>query len=327
MKLKSIIAIVVFTLVTTTLPITFVGEKSAMNTLTQDQAEIAGIVESVGVMADRGEYNALARLYADEFTLDYSSLNGQDAATKTPAQLMAEWAAVLPGFDLTRHDVSNVAVNVDGEIAEAKADVVASHWVGDLFWQVAGSYDYELVKKGSRWQITSMSFNLENESGTRDVFGPAIAAAGNKNLPGYTDVIAERNKASVRTFFKMLEDENISALIDLFAEDGEQINPYNGGVFPAGAKGRVALLNYWAPVPGNFAGMQFPIKELLSTEDPNIIFVRYEGRLKLKDGAGTYENTYYSTFRFDQKGKITEYVEVFDPILAARSFGLIDQLK
>ena len=117
------------------------------------------------------------------------------------------------------------------------------------------------------------------------------------------------------------------ALVELFAEDGEQINPYTGGIFPKGARGKKALLAYWEPVPGNFDGWQFPIDELLATEDPRIIFVRYRGKINLKGGAGLYQNNYYSTFRFNDAGKITEYVEIFDPVTAARGFGLMDRLK
>ena len=42
---------------------------------------------------------------------------------------------------------------------------------------------------------------------------------------------------------------------------------------------------------------------------------------------GFYENNYYSTFTFDEEGKITEYVEIFNPIVAARGFGLLDNIK
>lgn len=105
------------------------------------------------------------------------------------------------------------------------------------------------------------------------------------------------------------------------------MNPYNAGVFPAGADGRQALAEYWTPVPGNFNGMRFPIDELLATEDPNVVFARYRGEIKLKNDAGFYRNNYYSRFRFDDAGKITEYVEIFDPVVASRGFGLLDQLK
>ena len=295
--------------------------------LERERAAIEVVVESVGALADRNEYDALARLFADSFELDYSSLNGQEAAVTNPGALMDQWAGVLPGFDQTRHALSNVNVVISGNAATASADVVASHWVDELFWQVEGNYQYALERHTDGWKITSMTFNLEQESGTRDVFGPAIAAAREKPLPGYLNTIAARNKQTVKTFFNLLEQENIQGLVDLFAADGKQVNPYTGGVFPAGAEGHKALSDYWSPVPDNFDSMRFVLDALLATEDPNTVFVSYTGALKLKDGGGIYQNDYYSTFTFDRDGKIVEYVEIFDPVTAAKSFGLMDQLR
>ncbi len=212
-------------------------------------------------------------------------------------------------------------------VASATANVVASHWIGDDFWEVDGRYDYALARESNRWVITSMMFTLDGERGSRDVFGPAMKVAAGKWLPGYTSAVATRNKATVRAFFKALENEDIAGLIGLFADDGVQRNPYNAGLFPAGARGREELMAYWSPVPGNFDRMRFPIDEVLATEDPSVVFVRYRGDITLKDGAGSYRNNYYSTFRFNPMGEIEEYVEVFDPVVAARGFGLLDQLR
>ena len=139
--------------------------------------------------------------------------------------------------------------------------------------------------------------------------------------------IANKNKAQVKAFFKALEEEHLEELVDLFAEDAEHINPYHSGIFPEGAKGKEGIRAYWTPVFPNFDGMTFPIETLYAMEDPNMVFVKYKGNIKLKNGAGTYSNDYYSTFKFDGQGKITEYVEIFNPIVAARGFGLIDNIK
>lgn len=138
--------------------------------------------------------------------------------------------------------------------------------------------------------------------------------------------LAERNKDNVRTFFRLLEEEDIPAFVDLFAENGRQVNPLGGGVFPEEVAGHDALMEFWEPVPERFDGMRFPLDTLLATEDPNVVFANYEGHINLKDGAGTYNNTYFATFRFDDDGKIVHYVEVFDPVVAARAFNLMDQI-
>jgi ketosteroid isomerase-like protein len=137
---------------------------------------------------------------------------------------------------------------------------------------------------------------------------------------------AKRNKDSVRAFFRALETADTDTVAALFAEDGVHINPYHCGVFPAGAEGREAIRAYWAPTFPNFDGMSFPIHELCAMEGGEMVFARYSGRIRLKDGAGWYNNDYYSTFKFNTAGEITEYVEIFNPVTAARGFGLLDQL-
>ncbi|MEM7413486.1 MAG: nuclear transport factor 2 family protein [Myxococcota bacterium] len=292
-----------------------------------DEAAVTTIVESVAVLADRGEFDALSRLYADEFTLDYSSLNAQPVAKKTPLALMAEWASVLPGFDRTRHALSGVAVGVSGDLATARADVTASHWIGGDVWRVSGRYHYALRKRSGRWRITSMTFTLGREEGSREILQVASELAASRDLPGNHRVRAERNKQTVRRFFGALDAEDMSALVDLFTEDAVQRNPYHGGVFPPEARGEQALREYWTPLPASFDRMRFSVDALLATEDPDLVFVTFRGEITLKNGAGLYENHYYATFRFDDAGRIVEYVEVFDPVVAARAFGRLEELR
>lgn len=73
--------------------------------------------------------------------------------------------------------------------------------------------------------------------------------------------------------------------------------------------------------------MTFTIEALHAMEDPNMVFVKYTGKIKLKNNVGFYTNNYYSTFTFDEAGLITEYVEICNPIVVARGFGLIDNIK
>nr|BFF38495.1 hypothetical protein BACY1_03000 [Tenacibaculum mesophilum] len=138
---------------------------------------------------------------------------------------------------------------------------------------------------------------------------------------------ATKNKETVRRFFNALTAENAETVANLFAEDAKHINPYNSGIFPTGANGKEGIKNYWEPVFPNFDGMTFDIEEIHAMEDPNMVFVKYKGDIKLKNNAGVYSNDYYSTFKFDDNGKITEYVEIFNPIVAARGFGLLDKIK
>lgn len=138
---------------------------------------------------------------------------------------------------------------------------------------------------------------------------------------------ATNNKNTVKAFFAALSAEDANAVTNLFAENGIHINPYHSGLFPTGAEGKAAIKQYWEPTFPLFDGMRFPIEALYAMEDPNIVFVKYKGIIKLKNNAGVYSNDYYSTFKFDAEGRITEYVEIFNPIVAARGFGLLDKIK
>ncbi len=156
-----------------------------------DQAAIVSIVESVGNFVDQREFNVLSRLFKDTFVLDYSSLNGKPSAIREPLELMAEWASVLPGFDQIPHAISNIKVTLHDVIATATADVVAFHWMGEEIWQLSGMYNYEFVRQNGQWKISSMISILENETGSRDIFGPAIQAASKKHLLGWSGVISK----------------------------------------------------------------------------------------------------------------------------------------
>ena len=139
--------------------------------------------------------------------------------------------------------------------------------------------------------------------------------------------IAEKNKKSVLNFLKALENKNTEEVVNLFAEDGVHINPYASGLFSEGTKGKEGIRDYWKPVFPNFEKLEFPVDEIYAMEDPAIVFVKFKGKIKLLNGAGFYNNDYYSTFKFNKNGEITEYVEIFNPITAARGFGMLDKIK
>mgnify|MGYP003835464305 CR=1 FL=1 len=137
----------------------------------------------------------------------------------------------------------------------------------------------------------------------------------------------EKNKELVRKFFTCLEEGNAKGVADLFAKNGIHKNPYASGIFPEGAQGNEAIEDYWKGPIENFDGMTFIIEEIYAMEDPTFVFVKFKGNVTLKDNAGIYANDYYATFRFNDSNEIVEYVEIFNPIVAAKGFGLLDQIK
>lgn len=279
-------------------------------------------VTQLFVATDKQDWPVVENTFANQVVLDYSSMNGNPASTLSPKQITDAWKSVLPGFEHTHHQLGNFMTTVEGNKAEVFCYGTATHFLQDpdgAVWTVVGSYDFVLIRENEAWNITSMKFNFKYQQGNTNLPAKAIQRIKQETM-------TRSNKETVKAFFQALEDENVDALVGLFAQDARHINPYASGIFPEGASGQQGIRDYWTPVFPNFDGMRFPIEELLEMEG-GAVFVKYRGLIELKNGAGTYENQYYSTFKFNASGEITEYVEIFNPIVAARGFGLLEQIK
>ncbi|MFN3213762.1 MAG: nuclear transport factor 2 family protein [Henriciella sp.] len=285
----------------------------------EDEAAITTIVESVGTLADRGEFTALERLYAPEVMIDYSSLSGQPAEIKSPQGLMTEWASVLPGFDRTRHALSSIQTQINSETATATAAVAAGHWINDAYWQVDGQYDYQFAHDGQAWKITSMTFTVTDEIGSRDVFGPAIEAAS-KDPSEY--ILRQQTRAVVMDFLTGLEEKDMAKVNSVWADDAVQDMPYVPSNFPSRVTGKEALIAQYAAWPEVSGAANFTDHLVFyPMQDPRTIFVEYRGEVDIIPTGETYRQTYGGLFHVDE-GKITLFREYFDPREFARAFGM-----
>lgn len=292
---------------------------AAAHAQTPDEAAVMTIVESVGTLADTRNFEDLAELYDAEVMVDYSSLSGEPAELKSPIGLMTQWAATLPGFDRTRHDLSNVRAEVDGPEATATADVTADHWIGGDHWQVSGRYDYRLAREDGAWAITAMTFTVEDEEGSRDVFGPAMEAA-KANPPDM--IVRQRTRDAVLAFLEGLEKKDMDQVNGLWAEDAVQEMPYSPEGFPKRVAGRDALIAHYASWPENSGDADFTSRLVFhDTTDPEIVIAEYRGRAEIVPTGRTYEQTYGGLFHVED-GKIRLFREYYDPAAFAYAFGM-----
>ena len=305
------------------------GQSQKSKNMEHERQAIQSVVTQVFVATDNRDWENVEAAFNNQVLLDYTSMAGGEPSRLTPIQITDGWKTILPGFDHTHHALSNFSVSISDNEATVTHYGNADHYIdlknAEDVWTVVGTYNHHLIKTTTGWKIDRMKFNLKYMDGNMDL--PRIAQERVKGSKVESQSTAEKNKETVRRFFALLEKEDIPSFIDLFAENGRQVNPYASGLFPEGATGKEALTNYWSSVPSNFDGMQFPIEEIHAMEDPTMVYVKYTGKIKLKNDAGWYENNYYSTFKFNDQGKILEYVEIFNPIMAARGFGMIDQIK
>jgi ketosteroid isomerase-like protein len=284
-----------------------------------DEAAIATIVESVATLADRREFDALEGLYAPEVRLDYTSLAGGAPEVVSPQALMTRWAGVLPGFDRTRHALSDVAITVRGEEASATARVIADHWLGEAHWQVRGAYAYELVREGGTWRITAHSFTVTGEEGSRTILDAATRAA-EAEPTGY--LVRQQARRVVMDFLTGLEDKDMARVNGVWAEDAVQEMPYAPANFPSRVVGREALIAQYAGWPQNAGKARFTDGiRFYPTRDPGIVLVEYHGVSEIVTTGRVYDQRYIGVFHVED-GKITLFREYFDPNVFTRAFAL-----
>lgn len=284
-----------------------------------EEAAIKTIVESVGSLADRRNFEALEKLYAAEVEVDYTSLAGGEVELKSPQALMTQWASVLPGFDLTRHELSNMVVEIAGNSATASADVVADHYIDQQVWQVSGNYRYKLTKGLDGWRIVSHTFNFESEKGTRDVFGPATENA-KSNPASY--IVRQKTEAAVREFLDALEQKDMQKFASVWAEDAIQDMPYAPEGFPQRLVGKNNLIKHYAAWPENSGDADFTSQLVFyPMQNPEMVFVEFKGDVDIVPTGRKYNQHYGGLFHVEN-GKIKLFREYFNPEPFKYAFGI-----
>ena len=232
---------------------------------------------------------------------------------------MTEWASVLPGFDRTRHEVNHIKVRIHETTATATADVVAYHWVGDLFWHVKGDYVYKLHKDEDQWLIDAHQFNFKEEEGTRDVFALAIKNA-TSNPVSY--IKRQQTKQAVSDFLTALEEKDMEAFASVWADDAVQDMPYAPEGFPSVVQGKENLITHYANWPDNSGKADFTSKlRFYPMQDPEMVFVEFKGTVDIIPTARTYHQQYVGVFHVVD-GKIKLFREYFNPVSFVYAFGL-----
>ena len=118
---------------------------------------------------DLAKYDLLELVFAPEFTSDYTSVFGGQPLRATPGQLIAQWHQLVPGFNATWHEVWDIRATVTGDKATGRANMRASHWAENVFWQMWGEYNWQLEKIDGQWKICHHKFIFDDEIGDRNV--------------------------------------------------------------------------------------------------------------------------------------------------------------
>ena len=142
-----------------------------------EAAKVISVVSSIPLAVDLANYALAENAFAPKIVIDYTSLWGGSPNTMTPAELMTAWRGIVPGFDATWHELSDVRARVSGNSATATAAVDGRHWLGDALWRPIGTYEWDLEKRNGQWKVTRMVFKMTREIGDRALAAQAMERA------------------------------------------------------------------------------------------------------------------------------------------------------
>ncbi len=144
------------------LSVVVIADDENKQTNSIDHNAVISVINKIGTAADMNDWQAVKASFADEVYLDYTSMSGGEPATLTPEQIVTAWRKFLPGFELTKHTITNHDVTIKGDAAECFAYVSALHFIdgakGGETWTVHGFYNSHLVKTTAGWKVDAMKF-------------------------------------------------------------------------------------------------------------------------------------------------------------------------
>lgn len=142
-----------------------------------ETSRVISVVQSIPLAVDLADYALAERAFAPRVVIDYTSLWGGTPTEMTPAALMTAWRGIVPGFDATWHELSDLRAEVEGTRATARAFVDGRHWIGDDLWRPVGHYRWMLEKQADGWKVTHMTFEMTREIGDRGLAARAMERA------------------------------------------------------------------------------------------------------------------------------------------------------
>jgi ketosteroid isomerase-like protein len=283
------------------------------------EAHLAGMIQSVATLADLGNFETLEKRFAAEVQVDYTSAFGGEVELKSPPALMTQWASVLPGFDVTRHSLSNIQVTVTDNEAEGTAEVVADHYLDGVVWRITGSYVYRFAHNDDQWEITHMTFKAGPETGSRELIDKAVERAA-QNPASY--ILRQQTVQTVHDFLDALEEKDMIKFANVWAEDAVQDMPYSPQGFPKRVSGKANLLEHYSAWPEISGDANFTDHLVVyPLQVPDMVFVEYRGAVQVIPTGRQYNQVYGGLFHVENS-KITLFREYYDPEPFKYAFGL-----
>lgn len=138
-----------------------------------DTTDISTALARWFAAVDRRDWAAACALMASPFHLDYSSFGAGPAADLDPADVLAGWRTLLPGFDATHHQIGNLDIAAEGKTATVACYVTATHVIAEAtdgrVWTVVGTYTIPMIRQADGWVLAGCTFHFKYQDGNSDL--------------------------------------------------------------------------------------------------------------------------------------------------------------
>lgn len=148
------------------------GQRLSVAARVDIQDTIAGMLLAI----DRCDWAGVRAAFTDEVLVDYTALAGGSPSRVRADALMANWQALVPGFDATQHLVGPVVVQRREAEVVAHTAVRGYHHIQGAappVWMVAGRYTFALSQQGAHWRISAVRLHVAYQEGNLGL--PALA--------------------------------------------------------------------------------------------------------------------------------------------------------
>ncbi|NMO13505.1 nuclear transport factor 2 family protein [Pyxidicoccus fallax] len=134
-----------------------------------------------------------------------------------------------------------------------------------------------------------------------------------------TQQIRKQAQQTFSNHLEYLSSGRISEWVDLFAEDGVLEFPYGPEGFPKKVTGKGELYAYMKNFPRHFQ-VRFTGLRFHETTDPSLVVAEFSSEGKALETGRPYNQTYISLVE-TRDGKITRYVDFWNPLVAMKAMG------
>lgn len=131
----------------------------------EDRLEVQFLIWSVTLNSDLNRWSDWRACFAEDATIDYGSLFGPNSQNLSIDAHEKNLLSFITGFDFRQHQITNFAIEIDGDNAVVQSQVHAVHRLDEKIYEVHGVYNHRLERRPNGWKIVYLRPDITYQSG------------------------------------------------------------------------------------------------------------------------------------------------------------------